>query len=132
MAVPTLSQKWKRVCKELPPAAAAFANLSNAADAADIALWTADAEAAQAARANNVEAMDIYDVHKKPCESLDLFTIHTATKDGSVPTQNDIHIDLVDEELQDAELGGSAGEATWLSAGLKLEARKWVLLIRLR
>ncbi|KAI0738383.1 hypothetical protein C8Q80DRAFT_1262908 [Daedaleopsis nitida] len=104
--VPATTMKWRRVFKQLPLAASSHAALSAAADPTDIAQWTADAAAADEARGHDVEAMDIYDVHKKP-----------------LPTQKEIHMDLVEEELREEDLG-SSGEATWLSAGLRLEKRK--------
>ena len=67
--VHALSRKWRRVCKELRPAVEAFDLLTRAAGPELVATWTADAEAADATRDENIEAMDIYDIHKKRRES---------------------------------------------------------------
>ena len=56
------------MCKELRPAVEAYERLTKAAGPELVAQWTADAVAADAARDDNVEAMDIYDIHGKPCK----------------------------------------------------------------
>ena len=67
-AAATLICLWRRANKEQGPARQAFQDLSQAAGPELAAKWQAEAEAADRDRDQRVEAMDIYDVHSKPCE----------------------------------------------------------------
>ncbi|KAI0737565.1 hypothetical protein C8Q80DRAFT_1276321 [Daedaleopsis nitida] len=107
--VPAMIQKWKRVCKELPLATHAYDSLTAAADPQDISTWTSDAARADITRDEDIEAMDIYDVHGKP-----------------LPTQKEIQMDLMDDEMRELDTS-SGGAASWLSTGLKLEQRKMAI-----
>ena len=64
----TLVRLWRRAAKEVGPATEAFEELSRAAGPANCSQWQAEAEAADREREHKVEAMDIYDIHSKPCE----------------------------------------------------------------
>ena len=65
----TLKKKWNRVCEELPAARLAFERQA-IVGADKVKEWTELAEKADMCRENDVEAMDIYDVHKSPRTSF--------------------------------------------------------------
>ncbi|RDX50607.1 hypothetical protein OH76DRAFT_1348598, partial [Lentinus brumalis] len=104
--VPTLVRKWRRVCKELPPADQKFAELEAKTDAAQGAAWLAAAAAAAAGRHAGVEALDMYAVQPSP-----------------LPTKKEIQAKLMEEELQVDDIN-AGGETSWVAAGLRLEERK--------
>ena len=66
--VAALCRKWRRVSLEKQPAIEAYERLTKAAGPQQVALWKAAAEAADSLRDEKVEAMDIYDIHSKPCK----------------------------------------------------------------
>ena len=52
----------------MPKARQAYEDLTAAAPAEEVARWMEDASAADAERDDDIEAMDIYDVHSNPCK----------------------------------------------------------------
>ena len=63
-----LCRKWRRLCKEKKPALDAYERLTKAAGPERVQEWMAEAATADVLRDERVEAMDIYDIHSKPCE----------------------------------------------------------------
>ncbi|TFK79311.1 hypothetical protein K466DRAFT_606244 [Polyporus arcularius HHB13444] len=104
--VPLLNRRWKRVCTERQPAVDQLNKFNQSTSEQERQEWLADAEHADAARSDDVDAMDIYDVHSKP-----------------LPTKKDVELRLAGQELEEEDLS-TAGEAAWLTAGLRLEERK--------
>ncbi len=64
--VPLLNRRWKRVCTERQPAVDQLNKFNQSTSEQERQEWLADAEHADAARSDDVDAMDIYDVHSKP------------------------------------------------------------------